>query len=462
MDVRRVLLFFIFIFCIKITAHSQHLEHSKTTIRANEEFRIVLTFPKDLLKDLKNHYFPEIQGFVKIKTSFDNLKETKEYRITQSYFPLKSGKFKLPAFTVKAGEKWLSFPETTIQVKPAASKPKLPPEFEKAQFRQEKEALYFRINSDKSSVYTGEGFTITASILIGQENKTAFNFSDLTHQLLNISRMLSTGNCLIDEHSKGMIEQLRFDTIQFDGKNYQRLKLYEAKVYPVSAQDIRFPQVEFRLLKYLTSIKDNDILWKAEDLKLYSRPLKIDVRPLPAHPLKDQVAVGAFQLRERVSSGSATTGKSVRYTFQVSGRGNISGVLPPKIRENEIFDFYTPEISEQNFVKNGERSTVKIFTYNMVPKEPGRHNLAEYFRWVYFDPEKHRYDTLTSRIVLTVAGESQKNKEISSTDLGSFYELAGKESNRLRSHVKEESIKFFANIIILFMLVTTAILIFRR
>jgi hypothetical protein len=61
-----------------------------------------------------------------------------------------------------------------------------------------------------------------------------------------------------------------------------------------------------------------------------------------------------------------------------------------------------------------------------------------------------------------VSGESLKNKEITSSYIGSFYELAGKESNRLRSTEKDESIKFFANIIILFMLVSTAILVFKR
>jgi hypothetical protein len=88
--------------------------------------------------------------------------------------------------------------------------------------------------------------------------------------------------------------------------------------------------------------------------------------------------------------------------------------------------------------------------------------LSDYYKWIYFDPYKKVYDTLTSHTVIHVSGESLKNKEITSSYIGSFYELAGKESNRLRSTEKDESIKFFANIIILFMLVSTAILVFKR
>ncbi|MBX9853268.1 MAG: hypothetical protein K2X86_16105, partial [Cytophagaceae bacterium] len=98
----------------------------------------------------------------------------------------------------------------------------------------------------------------------------------------------------------------------------------------------------------------------------------------------------------------------------------------------------------------------------IIPKEPGVFSLSDYFHFIYFDPVKEQYDTLKSRIPVIVQGESQKNKSISSTELDNFKALANQESNKLRSKEKDEDIKLFANIIILFMLVTTAILIFRR
>lgn len=457
------LLFSIFLLCILQTASSQDIELGKTTIRPDEEFTITLTFPKEDRKGFKAFPFPEIQNFIKVKTQYEEDKKSKVYKVVQRYKPLKSGKFKVQPFKVSVGEMEVVSEGTSITVLNVPSKKQAPDaELQKMEFKSEKEEIYFKVSADKTQIYIGEGFTLTASLLIGENNQTGFNFFDLNEQILNISRSLATTNCLIDEYSKGMIEQLQFDSVRIDNKLYKRLKLFEAQAYPVTSLNFNFPSVEFKILKYSTARDKNDIFWKAEELKLSSSSLKIKVKELPEHPLKDKVPIGALQLKESISSGTVKTGISFRYKISIFGNGNLSMVMAPHIKENENLDFYSPEINQFTSVKDGIRTSQKNFTYDIIPKEPGSYQLSDYFQWIYFNPIKNKFDTLRSKIKLTVMGESLKNKEISSTDLGSFYELAGKESNQLRSKEKDQSIKFFANIIILFMLVTTAILIFRR
>jgi hypothetical protein len=222
---------------------SQSIKFRKTTISQNEVFSVILTFPKDTKKELKNILFPEIQDFKKVKTQFEEEKKTKIYKITQTYSPLKAGVFKMLPFQISIGDKKINSTGVKITVLNTSSNKKFVKEPEKNPFKSEKEEIFFRITSDKNEVFAGQGFTITAYLLIGIDNQTRFNFFDLNNQILNISRNLSTSNCLMDEYSKGMIEQLEFDSILIQKKYFKRLKLYEAEVYPVNAGEINFPSI---------------------------------------------------------------------------------------------------------------------------------------------------------------------------------------------------------------------------
>ena len=104
----------------------------------------------------------------------------------------------------------------------------------------------------------------------------------------------------------------------------------------------------------------------------------------------------------------------------------------------------------------------KSFSYYAIPKEPGEYNLGDYFSWIYFDPRKEQYDTLRSDIKINVSGESFKNTYISSNDLGSFYNNIPFEDNTLISLNSKGYINLVVNVLILFMVVVTAIFMFKE
>jgi len=74
----------------------------------------------------------------------------------------------------------------------------------------------------------------------------------------------------------------------------------------------------------------------------------------------------------------------------------------------------------------------KSFSYFMIPKEPGKYKLSDYFQWVFFNPKTSKYDTLKSQLTLYVTGESKKNEAILSNDLGNFYDKIGATDNTLQ------------------------------
>ena len=63
------------------------------------------------------------------------------------------------------------------------------------------------------------------------------------------------------------------------------------------------------------------------------------------HPLRDNVVVGNFKLKESIDSKNIETGNSFNYEFEIVGEGNISAINEPEIYLNNI-ELYSPN-SEQ-------------------------------------------------------------------------------------------------------------------
>jgi hypothetical protein len=436
-------------------------------IYLHETFSIAIIYPKESKKEFQTSsysvllsLFPEIPDFAKTNTHYFEDKTSKNFKIIQVYQPLKPGRFKLYPFSIKSGEVLLHSEGIMITVLPSEKAMKKEENIE-LEFEEGITDIMFRISSDRKEVFTGEAIEINASLLISEENTSRYNFINLFQQSNDIARYLSPANSFLDEFSSGLLDPPVKDTITIRGIVYTRIKFYEGKFYPLVEGKITFDPYTFHLLKYSIAKIPQMVIWKSDTLSLASKPLQISIKALPPHPLKNRVPVGKFSLKEGVSHNKIKTGKHFIYRAIITGEGNFATIVPPELKENESLDFYSP-VLKQRVIRESKNAGGKILEFTIIPKEPGTYHLADYFKWVYFNPSEKRYDSLTSKLTVYVEGESQKDKEISTMDLGSFYELVNNESNKLRSMEKDESIKFFANIIILFMLAITAILVLKR
>ena len=99
---------------------------------------------------------------------------------------------------------------------------------------------------------------------------------------------------------------------------------------------------------------------RQEDFKTFNtKPKTVNVKALPPHPLKDQVAVGKFNLDEKVDKLSVETGDSFEYQFNIYGEGNISGINDPIIPSDKNIDFYPPNINQDVNRGNGRVYRIK-------------------------------------------------------------------------------------------------------
>lgn len=448
-------------------------------IGENQAWTITITVNNDRLKNYDN--FPEIQGLRKrgtstqSQTSIVNGQVSSSQSIIMTYVPTAQGTFTVPSFKMKVNDQIYSVTGKKVKVGPAVQNQNSDPFRSffnrdpasdlfgqgQTEFIDVKEDALLTLTTSKDEVYVGEGFTATLSFLVADNNRAPMQFHELGKQLADILKKVRPANCWEENFN---IENIEGEPIQINGKGYTQYKIYQGTFYPLNNQPVVFPSVGLEMIKF--KVAKNPSFFgqnRQEDFKtFYSKARTVRVKELPPHPLRNEVAVGNYQLDERISGTALKTGQSASYEFRIFGEGNISSIEKPDLVKGTTFDFYEPNI-KQNINREGNKVIgTKSFNYFLIPKEPGTYPLGDYFNWVFFNPTTKKYDTLRSKYTLEVTGESQKNQSIESTDLGSFYDRADMTDNLLRTSGSTDWMKIGLNIFILLALGATAYLLFKK
>ena len=446
-------------------------------IGENQVWTISLTVQNDRLRSYDN--FPEISGFRKRGTSTQSTQNIINGQISSSqsiimtYLPLKQGTVTVPDFTMKVNDKTIQVAGKKVKVGPPVQQSqdpfrsffdRSPDDFfgkGETEFVDVKEEAFLALTTNKDEVYTGEGFNATLSFFVSEGNRAPLQFYELGRQLSEILKKLKPTNCWEENFN---IENIEGEPVTIGNQDYTRYKIYEATYYPLNAEPIVFPRVALEMIKY--KVAKNPSFFgqnRKEDFKtFYSKPKSVRVRALPPHPLKDAVAVGNYKLSEMMPSTDITTGKSVSYVFNIFGEGNISSIQKPALSNDANFEFYEPNVRMDIKRENSRVTGTKSFNYFMIPKEPGRYDLKDYFQWIFFNPEEEKYDTLQSKLTVYVTGESTKNEVIQANDDGSFYDKIQTAHNGL-AVIREDSWQQTAfGIFIFLVLASSAYLVFKK
>ncbi len=430
---------------VSFTLYGQQisLKLGANSISQNQLFTIGATITNGEFQKVPN--FPNINGFQKagISTgkqfSFGSNGRTQSVTYTQNYQPTKQGKFKLPPFKMVINGKQIASNGTTITVGAPKQQQRSNDPF--ADFRrmfnrqpnsgpQEyvdvKDDAFFAITPNKYEIYEGEGVTITAALYVSTANKARLS-ADVVPQMGEINKKLEPKHVL---EEKTPIEDLNPTPIKINGKDYHRTLLFQSTYFPLTDEDIKIPSYTFKAYKELRaknpSFFGNNV--KREEVSYFSRAKTVKVNPLPAHPLKDQVAVGDFELRESLDKTTCETGNSLNYKFIIQGVGNVMAISPPIVPENDTIQVYPPNSTQRISTNGGQVYGKETYEYYLIPNEPGTIDLGDYFEWIYFNPRKKAYDTLRAQKSFTATGESKKDASIMARDLGSYYDRIDGES----------------------------------
>ncbi|MFN3403457.1 MAG: hypothetical protein ACK40G_05125 [Cytophagaceae bacterium] len=427
------------------------IHYSKSNIQVNDLFTITINMPDEKKKEIG--HFPEIPDLVKRNTYFK--KEEKRFIIEQNYQSRKEGLFELKEFRILINGKLYVF--EGIKIKVSGTNISAKETKEEENYESFPVEGFFSITASKKKLIVGEGFLVTASLLLSSESKNEFNFIDLEDQIALINSKLKQCNCWFDQLSE--FRGLESDTITLNDKNYRRFTFLKQVIFPLSSDKIVIPSFYFKLLAYKTSKHSSHISREGFVQNFHSDALEIKLANQDGEAL---LPAGKITFLEKFYPSKITVGKAFTYEIEFSGDFNPSLLMPVNPSEINNLEFYPPKITS-SFIsdKNGFRY-VKTFKYQMVAREPGQHSLSNELFWSYFNTEKQRTDTLRSKIIIPVKGESKKNTYISSPDEDSFYSLTGNVSNKIRFRQKDDFTNFVSNLIILFLLLTTVILILKK
>jgi len=463
--------------CYNAYGQQVSIQLGPNQIGFNQVFTITIIVENDQLKSYSG--FPDIPGFAKRGTSSSsstnivNGRVSSKQSIIQNYMPKVEGTYVIQPFTMEINGQQVNSPGKTVKVGPPVQQQSRDPfsvdpfddffnrRSEPQEFVNIEEDAFLALSTDKDEVYIGEGFTMTLAFYVAEDNRAPLQFYEPAKQLSEILKEIKPSNCWEENFN---IDNLNGESVTVNNQRYSLYKIYQATYYPLNLDTITFSQVQFKMIKYKVA-KNPSFFGRSrqEDFKIfYTKPKVVYVKELPPHPLKEEVSVGNYKLKEEISSQNVSTGKSFSYAFTVFGEGNISAIKRPETISDKFFEFYPPNI-RQNINRGNNRVTGnKTFNYYIIPNEPGDYDLNNFFELVFFNPVSEKYDTLRSDITINVTGESKRNNQILSNDMGSFYDQIEIENNQLKAVYRDEWIKTFANLFILVMLGTLIYLVFKK
>lgn len=455
------------------------IELGKSPLPINQYYTVSIRLHDQVLQEYSP--FPEIEGFKKstkfssTKTIITGGKTTSILTITQNYAALNEGDFVLKPFSMKVNGQTVASAGATIKVQPMATAPPqspaqpgivAPADLERAtkeaqEFVDKADNAFLTLYTDKKEVYVGEGLNVTLYFYLANEDQRLLDFYDFTNQIEDILRQLKQPNVWEETFE---FTEITPENVLIKDKPFLRFKLYEAVLYPLNAEPLRFPPLSLKMIKY--KVAQNPTLLSEDRQEGYktffARERVVPVKELPPHPLRDMVPVGQYVLRENLTKQSVAVNNSFKYLFQLEGEGNLAAIMPPVPAATTGLEFYPPDLRQDVTRQAGHVIGSKSFSYAAMAREPGEYNLGEALQFIYFNTATATYDTLRATMKVQVTGSRDADAQILSRDLGPFYKIIENEDATLVSLHLFDEVKRYTNIILLVLLAVSGFIFLKR
>ncbi|TGE27026.1 BatD family protein [Hymenobacter metallicola] len=414
--------------------------------------------------------FPDIEGFKKSSKSSTTTtrivggQTSTELTITQRYAAYAEGEFELKPFTMTVNGLTVQSAGAKLQVQAQQAAAPAPPggatqgiglldklfgKPKPQEYVEPHDNAFLALVPDKTSVFVGEGVHVGLYFYLTPEDQGLLSFYNFGGQLPEILQLLRQRTAWEEPFNE---QEILPETVTAGGKTYLRYRLYEAEYYPLNTQPLQFPEVPLQMVKYRVAKKpeaglDN----RMEGFKTYRTVARtITVKPLPPHPLRDQVPVGDYRLREAIDRTAFRTGQAFTYSFMVEGEGNLAAVSAPVPVLPATVEVYGPD-SELGLTRQAGRvGGSKRFRYRLIARRPGVLALDSIFSLIVFNPTTARYDTLQPEVRPTIKGAASSSVSFSARPDDPFYQdVLESADNTLQPLDTYTQVQRYANYILL-------------
>lgn len=133
-----------------------------------------------------------------------------------------------------------------------------------------------------------------------------------------------------------------------------------------------------------------------EEVIAKSKPIKIKVLPHPEpKPESFDNAVGQLTMKAEATASEVKANEAINIKILISGNGNLPLINNPTVNFPQEFEIYDPKITDNSKTAANGVSGSKEFDYLIIPRFPGKYNLAP-ITFTYFNPASKKYETISS------------------------------------------------------------------
>ena len=196
------------------------------------------------------------------------------------------------------------------------------------------------------------------------------------------------------------IPQLRVESGSYKGEAYNEVIWRKTVLYPQKIGKLIIEPLALSLvLEIPTKRRDffGNTIYKqvSRSVNAGKRVLNVKELPIKNRPNDFSGAVGKFKLDFLINKKSLKALESFQSIVKVTGKGNLKLFELPKIKVPSSIEVFEPEYKEEiNTTLSGMEGTIQN-TYTMVPQYQGKYPIPS-IEFIYFDPEKVSYQTLSS------------------------------------------------------------------
>ncbi len=131
--------------------------------------------------------------------------------------------------------------------------------------------------------------------------------------------------------------------------------------------------------------------------KVYSNPLKINVKPLPSEgkPGGFANAVGNFNLSAELDRNEIKVNDAINLRLKISGTGNLDVIEAPLVNFPTEFDTYEPKVTSNINTSAAGVAGSKTFEYLIIPRTAGTYTIQP-IAFSFFNPATGKYTTTST------------------------------------------------------------------
>lgn len=211
----------------------------------------------------------------------------------------------------------------------------------------------------------------------------------------------------INRHSREVLNGIAYDVYTLKQTILVPQRSGELEIGALEADAI----VQVRDPKPINTIFGPRYRYQNEAMSLKSRPIKVEVKPLPdPAPNSFNGAVGKYDMTVSIDKTELSANDAFNLIIEIKGEGNIALVEPVIPDFPTDFEVYDPKISTKVSNETKQLKGSKKWEYLIIPRFGGEFTI-DAVQFSYFDVEKGGYvDDSSKKIDIKVAG-SKNNRE---------------------------------------------------